>query len=734
METLVHHKPTLGLRVRLEEGIARVELDVPSSPANLLTVPLLTELEQLVIALGQDAQVLGVVLASAKQGVFCAGVDLPELTTAHDASRAAAAARLGQRVFARLEDSPKPIVAAIHGTCVGGGCEMALACHWRVFADDPTTRIGLPEVTLGIIPSFGGTQRLPQVADLPTALELLTSGELLDAPRAHDAGLADELVRPDRLLAAAAAAARRLAGDVHFATARRAHKSRLSLQALYERTPLGREILLRASEKHIAAATHGHYPAPRAVLEAVRAGLESGGHAFEREAELVGELAAGDVARHLVHLFQLAQEARQAADALPQAPRVHELALVGTGVMGAGIAVEAVQHDLDVHMEDTGIDPLLHAYQEVRRELRGLVRRGRMQRQEMDERMKRLYASLDGSGLADAEVVIEAVDEDLGVKQAVLCGLEARVRPDCVLASNTSSLSVTRLAAGLQHPERCLGMHFFNPVQRVALVEIAVTPPTSPQALSRAFALAEQLGKTPIVVRDGPGLLVNRILGRYLNEAARLFACGWPVDALDALLRDFGMPRGPFELLDDMGIEVAAAVTQALEAGLGERFQAPPLVAVLRGAGRLGRARGRGIYRYSGRGGRTRTPDREFWRAIGPHPEPAGIPSAEEALDRLLVVMLDEAARCLDEGVVTRAETIDLGLVTAMVFPAFRGGLLQYSEERGLPALLDRLRGFETELGPRFSPSERLVRMVAQGESFSATMSAAAPAALTRRD
>ena len=732
METLLLDKPALGLRVCLDDGIARLEFDVPGSGANALTNALVLELERLLECLATDTRVAGIVLASSKPDVFCTGADLDQLAAIHNPAEASAVARLGQRVFARLESSPKPVVAAVHGACLSGGCEMVLACHWRIFADDPSTRIGLPEVKLGIIPGFGGTQRLPRVAGLETALELLLTGEILDARRALKAGLADELVLPELVVEAAHAAAHRLASEGHFAAERPARHGRLGVRALRERTALGRALVLRASEKRVVASTGGHYPAPIAALNAVRAGLESDGHAFDREAELLGELASGEVAKHLVHLFQLGQAAGSAGTALPPVPQVHEVALVGTGVMGAGIAAEAVQHDLCVHMEDTGIEPLLGAFRYVRGELRAEVRRGRLERHELDERMKNLFASLDGSGLDEAEVVIEAVVEDLAAKQGVLAGLEARVRTDCVLASNTSSLSIAALASGLQHPERCVGMHFFNPVHQMPLVEVVITPQTAPQALARALALVIQLGKTPLVVRDAPGFLINRILGRYLNESARLFAAGWDVEALDRLLRDFGMPLGPFELLDEIGIDVADGVGRVLHAGLGERFLPAPLVSVLRGAGRLGRKRGRGMYRYSGHDKHERLPEREFWHTIGPDPAPPDTLRDEDAIDRVLLVMIDEAARCLDEGIVTSAGAIDLALVAGSGFPPFRGGLLHYAEERGLPALLDRLRGFETELGPRFSPSERLIRMTAHGESFfvaSRDVSAPGPAA-----
>jgi 3-hydroxyacyl-CoA dehydrogenase/enoyl-CoA hydratase/3-hydroxybutyryl-CoA epimerase len=332
--------------------------------------------------------------------------------------------------------------------------------------------------------------------------------------------------------------------------------------------------------------------------------------------------------------------------------------------------------------------------------------------------MAHITATLDDTGFQLCDVVIEAVVENLAIKRQVLAGLEKGVKADTVLASNTSSLSIAALSEGLRHPERCLGMHFFNPVHRMPLVEIVVTSGTDPLAISRILGLARQMGKTPVLVHDGPGFLVNRILAPYLNESGWLFDAGIDVVGLDRRMRRFGMPMGPFELLDEIGADVAHKVGDVLHAGLGEVARPSSLAGKLHEAGRLGKKTGRGMYLYRGRRGRDRKSDAEFWRSLRPAAKPAAAPHDDEAQDRIFGLMLNEAARCLDAGIVASAGEVDLALVYGIGFPPFRGGLLKYADERGLPAWVDRLREFESRLGPRFAPSERLVRMAAAGERF----------------
>jgi 3-hydroxyacyl-CoA dehydrogenase/enoyl-CoA hydratase/3-hydroxybutyryl-CoA epimerase len=739
METLIDHSAETGLRAALEDGIVRIEIDAPGSKVNKLTTALMTELEALLVALAARREVRGVVLASGKPDTFVAGADIAEIESLTDPEDARRKSEFGQRVFARLQGLGKPVVAAVHGACLGGGCEMVLACSYRILSDDPATKIGLPEVRLGILPGFGGTQRLPRVVGLQSSLDLILSGKTLDARRALRAGLADEVVYPALLAEAAARAAGRLAEAGRFGYERPSRRPRYTAPGFLDRTALGQALVLRLAAHKVRGETQGHYPAPLAALEAVRAGLRSGGTAYAREAELLGKLAVTPESKNLIQIFRLGEENKKLGADLPKPLAVRQVAIVGAGVMGGGIAHLVASHDVRVRMKDLGPEQLLTAFRTARDLFLGAVRRGRMERRVVDAKMAHISASLDYSGFSLAEVVIEAVVENLEVKRKVLGEVESQVRDTCVLCTNTSALSIAAMGQVLHRPGRLCGMHFFNPVHRMPLVEIVRTPETDPEALATAIALVRRLGKTPVLVQDAPGFLVNRVLAPYMNESGLLFEEGQDVEALDALMRKFGMPMGPFELLDEIGTDVAAKVGQVLHAGLGERARPAALAACLHAKGRLGRKSGRGVYVYEGAGGRKRKPDRTAWSSlraeIARNAAAAGSMSDatsratignagerqlsdEVILDRVFGLMINEAARCLEEGIVTTAGELDLALVYGIGFPPFRGGLLKYADRRGLADLVDRLRAFEGQYGSRFAPAERLVRMAASKDRF----------------
>ncbi len=720
MQTLIAEKKELGLRVCMDEGVARVEIDVPGAKMNVLNGALLGDLETLLIRLENDPTVRAIVIASGKKDSFVAGADVGAIEALESVDAARAASEFGQRVFARIEASSKPVVAAVQGVCLGGGCEMALACHHRILADDAVTKIGLPEVRLGILPGWGGTQRLPRIVGLQAALDLILSGRTLDPRRALRMGLTDEIAYPPLLIEAAANAARRLADAGRFTNTRRSRRPFWSVPGLLDRTRFGQAVVLRTAGKRVRQETKGHYPAPLAALRAVRAGLQSPVRGFETEARLLGELAVTPESRSLVKIFRLTETNKKLGHDLPRpARRVRQVGVVGAGIMGGGIAHVAADRDLRVRMKDLGPEPLLAAFRTARDLFREQQRRGRLEPRQLDAKMARITASMDYTGFSLCDVVIEAVVENLEVKRQVLRDLEPHVKADCVLATNTSSLSIGAIAQGMHHPERVLGMHFFNPVHRMPLVEIVRGPETDPEAVARTLALVRQMGKTPVLVNDGPGFLVNRILAPYLNESAWMFDAGYDPAAIDGVFRRFGMPMGPFELLDEIGADVADKVGAVLVAGLGERMQPAPLTAKLHAAGRLGKKTGRGMYVYSGKKGRDRKPDAAFWATLR-HGAASGGATHDDGLvlDRVFGLMVNEAARCLEEGIVATASELDLALIFGIGYPPFRGGLLQYWDTRGLPTLVGRLRELESRFGARFAPAERLLRMAASGECF----------------
>jgi len=720
METMLDAEKanSAGVRVRRDGDLAHIELDVPGAKMNVLAESLLSELEAVLDALAADAGVRAVVLASGKPDGFVAGADIGAIETLADRDAARGAAAFGQRVFARIEQLGKPVVAAVHGVCLGGGCEMVLACHGRILSDDPSTRIGLPEVKLGIVPGFGGTQRLPRVVGLQAALDLILTGRSLDARRALRMGLADEVVYPALLVESASAWARRLVALGRWSAARPSRHPRWTLPGFLDRTAAGHAIVFAAAAKKVRRETHGHYPAPLAAIASVRAGIASGGNAFGREADHLADCAMTDVSRNLIRLFRLGEANKKVGHDLPRPEgRVRQIAVVGAGVMGGGIAHQASRSDVRVRMKDLGTEPLLAAFRTARDLFRGEVRRGRLDRRGLENKMAQISASLDYSGFGLAEVVIEAVVENLDVKRTVLREIESNVGDDCILATNTSSLSIAALAEALKRPGMLVGMHFFNPVHRMPLVEIVRGPGTEPRAVGTVLGLARHMGKTPVLVGDGPGFLVNRVLAPYLNEAGWLFAEGCDPVAVDAAFKQFGMPMGPFELLDEVGTDVAPKVGDVLHAGLGARMLPSPLAASLHAAGRLGRKTQRGMYVHARSNQRRPEPDRPFWNSLRPDAKRGEI-SPVDLYDRVFGLMINEAARCLDEGIVGSAAELDLALVYGIGFPPFRGGLLQYADARGLEALVTRMHALEAQLGARFAPADRLNRMIASGERF----------------
>ncbi|HWP33983.1 MAG TPA: 3-hydroxyacyl-CoA dehydrogenase NAD-binding domain-containing protein, partial [Thermodesulfobacteriota bacterium] len=603
---------------RIEDDVALVTFDRPGSTVNVLSTPVMARLNEICAELERAAaagEIHGVVVASAKPDVFIAGADVREIAAIADAADGEAKAARGQAILERLARLPLTTVAAIHGACLGGGLELALACRMRVATDDPKTRLGLPEVTLGIIPGFGGTQRLPRLIGLEAALDLILTGRQVDGRTARRLGLVDDLVARPILLAVAKAYARGQARP----RPRPQPLARRLRRLLLERTRPGRALLFRQAERTVRARTRGRYAAPLKALEAVRGGLELPlAQALALEARLIGPLLASDACKALVGLFLVQEQAKR--QAVGPARSVAKIGVVGAGLMGAGIAQAAAAAGLDVRLRDVSVEALAEGMKRVAAVVREGVRRGRLAPAEAAAQLARISATTDWRGFRRADLVIEAVVEDAEVKREVF-RQAAAVAPAALLASNTSSLSIDTLAEGLPDPARLVGMHFFNPVHRMPLVEVVRGRRTGEEALATAVALAKQLGKTPVVVGDGPGFLVNRVLAPYLAEAVRCVLEGVAIERVDGAMEDFGMPAGPLAVLDEVGLDTAARVAAVLEAGLGPRFAfGPPLERLLE-AGRRGRKGGLGFYRYDA-AGRRRGPDPAVYRLLGV-PEPA---------------------------------------------------------------------------------------------------------------
>jgi 3-hydroxyacyl-CoA dehydrogenase/enoyl-CoA hydratase/3-hydroxybutyryl-CoA epimerase len=685
------------LRVEMQGDVMLIVMDRPDSRVNLIDARWLEEMNRAVDRAAREAPA-ALVLVSDKPGNFIAGADVGLIASLADEAEAAEKSRLGQELLSRIEDLPFPTVAAINGSCLGGGLETALAFRYRVIADDSAVVLGLPEVRLGILPGFGGTWRLPRAIGVSAALPMELTGKNLRPAKAWKLGLADRLAAPSMLRETAVAFARRPEPP-----GPRAARARLTDWFL-GRTPPGRALLGSLSSKQIRKQTGGHYPAPPLILERVLDGLgQPRAEAMRRESAAFGRLAVTPVAKNLLFLFRgneaLARHPWTGSEC-PVDRASQRAAVIGAGTMGGGIAGSLAARGLDVRLRDVGTEALRIGMAGAAAPLNKRVKRRAMKPRERDAVLARISPSTGSGGMAAVDFVIEAVPEVLELKLRVFRELEGIVPETAFLATNTSSIPIERIAEGLERPERLIGIHFFNPVDRMPLVEVIPGAQTSPEVTARAVGIVRRLKKTPIVVGDRPGFLVNRLLLPYLNEAALAVEDGWSVDAIDRALLRFGMPMGPLRVIDEVGLDVAAKVSAVLEEAFGARARPAPVMQRLLDAGALGTKAGRGFWTGTGKERQANT--RDLPAAGG------STPPEERIVERLLSGMINEAARCLAEGVAAEPDHLDLATVLGTGFPPFRGGLRRWAVSLGQVEVRRRLDRMQQQFGERFAPAEEL--------------------------
>jgi len=690
------------IRLDVEKGVARITFDLPGDKLNKLSREVMGRLADVLSELESRGDIRGAVIGSGKDGMFLAGADVSEFQSIDDLAAATDAIHAGQTIMDRIESLPFPVVAAIGGVCLGGGTEIALACDARLGSDHPRFQIGLPEVQLGILPAWGGTTRLPRLIGLPQALDFILRGRGVDAKRALRMGLIDRRVAHAELEPRALELLEALIAGERSVRSRRSWRDRLLAG-----NPVGRWVLFSQARKKVLSQTRGHYPAPLAVLEVLRRGRRSKARSLALECEHASRLLISDVSKNLVRLFFSSEAAKKPRGETEDAtaPPVEHAAIVGAGTMGGGIARLFAARELPVRLKDIHPDAVGQGLRAAREIFEKRFNRRRLSRWEVERQMALISPTLDYSGFGRADVVVEAVVEELEVKKLVLKELETVVSEDAILASNTSTLSVSEMQSGLSHPARMAGFHFFNPVDRMPLVEIIRGRATSEETISRLVSLARKLGKTPVVVNDGPGFLVNRILGPYLNEAGHLLSESGDIAGIDDALVEFGMPMGPLRLLDEIGLDVALKAGNVLAAAFGEHKAPSPVLGKLVAADRLGKKNGRGFYRHpSGRKGKE-APDATALAIAGVDRRRI---DRTEVLERCLSVMVSEAALALADGTVDSPGELDLALIMGTGFPPFRGGLLRYADGYGIEAIVDVLSKWKEQHGDRFTPPENL--------------------------
>ncbi|HEY8196223.1 MAG TPA: fatty acid oxidation complex subunit alpha FadJ [Gemmatimonadales bacterium] len=699
----------------IENGIAVVTFDLPGEPVNKLNSAVKTELEALLGRLREDSLTRAVVLISGKADNFIAGADIEEFTAIGTQAEAERLSFEGQETVSRLETFQKPIVAAIHGACLGGGLEVALACHYRIATDHPKTVLGLPEVQLGLIPGAGGCQRLPRLIGARAALDMILTGKTERAQKALRLGLVDEVVPKSILRQVSISAADRLARQGLPTRQQKAGFAGL----IFDRTAAGRQLVYRGARKEVLKKTGGHYPAPLAALEAVRVGLEQGITAgLAEEHRAFGELAVGGVSRKLVQIFFATTALKKDDGVRPGSavPRqIRRLGVVGSGFMGAGIAATAVLNvEVDTRLKDSDLTRVGKGLKSATGLLKERLTRRRLTRPQYERLSALLSGGTDFSGFSRADLVIEAVFEELEVKRQVLAEVETKIRSDTIFATNTSTIPIHQIAARARHPERVLGMHFFSPVDRMPLLEVIPTEATSRDTIVTAVRFGRRMGKTVIVVADRPGFWVNRILSPYLNEAGHLLQEGVRIELIDATMTEFGFPVGPVALLDEVGLDVAHKAGSVMHEAFGDRMKPAASLARMLGATRLGRKNGRGFYHY--KAGHKAGVDRSVYPLLAVRPSDG--PDAEVVGQRLVYSMLNEAALACADRVVRSPRDGDIGAIFGIGFPAFRGGPLRMIDDVGPERVVETLYQLQEHFGERFRPAPSLLEMAKSGGRY----------------
>jgi 3-hydroxyacyl-CoA dehydrogenase/enoyl-CoA hydratase/3-hydroxybutyryl-CoA epimerase/3-hydroxyacyl-CoA dehydrogenase/enoyl-CoA hydratase/3-hydroxybutyryl-CoA epimerase/enoyl-CoA isomerase len=695
-------------------GVAVLSINDPNKGANVLSRASLAALDEHLAALEKRSDLAGLVIRSTKPGNFIAGADLREFAADLDcsATEVAAASQYGQRLFGRLSAMPFVTVAAIDGACLGGGAELAIWCDRRIVADNAQTHFGFPEVKLGLLPGWGGTARTPRIVGLSNAVELITGGEPINAAAAYAMGLADTAAVP--LLDAAVGMVRaeheskRYLGD----------RQRWSGPITISDAELG--FLGATASAYIQGQTKGNYPAPLAALEALlgAAGVDLAA-ACEMETEAFTPLFGSPINRALLNVFFLRDFNKKQTGAADGAkPReIRSASVVGAGVMGQGIAAANIKRGIPVALGDVSAEA-------VGRGVQATLAEASYSREAKGPDVKRALelASLVNGTLSDAElgsadIVIEAVYENAEAKKQLYQRLEPLLAKHAVLCSNTSTIPVDELAAPLQRPEQFCGLHFFNPVRRMPLVEVIRGRATSDETIATAVSYARRLSKSPIVVNDGPGFLVNRVLLPYMNEALLLLEEGAAIKQVDRAATAFGMPMGPIALYDTVGLDVAIHAGGVLQAAFPDRVVPSTILPAMVEAGRLGKKAGRGFFDYGGKRRDRGEESSETAAMIAKSRREERQFTSAEITDRLFLPMLLEATRVLEDGVAASAGDVDLAMILGTGFPPFRGGLLFWADSLGAGAIVKKLESYAS-LGERFKSTALLQNAAVKGASF----------------
>lgn len=720
---------TKTISYEIKDNISYIGFGLNSTKSlTTLTEEALNDLSTIIEQVKKDIKsklTKGVILFSEKKGVFLAGADITMISSLNTESEASKGAMSGQELFNEIEDLKATTVCLVDGFCLGGGMELALSCDFILASDSPKTQLGLPEVQLGLIPGFGGTYRMPRRVGIPKALDLILTGKKVPAKKAKKIGLVDEVYPAERLLTMAP----------HFINGKKASSSKKSMKENLEKMAsdnfISRKIIFQKARESVLKKTKGFYQAPLKILDVLEGGSTKGRKSYlASEAQAFGELCVSEQSKNLIHLFFLMDGSKKIPenfinhlsetnhDEKLSDLKINRGGVLGAGTMGGGIAWLFADNKQAPFMKDINVEALELGLKQSAKNFKAMLKRRKIKQDDFERKQRSIMSQTTYKGFKSIDLVVEAIVENMDIKKKVLAEMEKEVRPDCLITSNTSSLSVTEMAQALEYPERFAGLHFFNPVNRMPLVEIITHDKVSKKTVEALYKWVLSVKKTPVIVKDGPGFLVNRILVPYMNEACHLLEEGVKIKDIDQAILNFGMPMGPCRLMDEVGLDVSTKVGKIMHDALGDKMRPSSFGDSFVEQGLLGKKNGKGFYEYDEKGKEAGI-NLEMEKIINEKVTSSQDMDEQEIQKRIIMPMINEASVILDEGLVEGPEQVDLSMIFGTGFPPFRGGLLKFADSEGLPRIVEALEKFAKDVDEkRYAPSKYLKELVKSKKKF----------------